>query len=311
MTSDAATSRRYLGRQDLADLLDFASAVTAQRSPRLATWHPGDIAWALKASIDEPQANRFWLGPDGAAVMLAWFDGPGEVLLEVLPSAEHLVPEAVRWAEARWRERAPAGAPASLSVRAYEDDSARIAGLEALGYRRAGPAGVSFRLSLSSPLPSAARLPDGIALRDCVGVDVERRAAAHRGAWNHLEHLGIDARSTFDAAAYRTLSGLPPYDAALDILAETAEGDYVANCIAWADAASGIAVFEPVGTGLAFRGQRLASAVIGEALRRLQARGLAEARVGTAHFNGSAIAAYLACGFKPAGGSHWWSRTLT
>jgi ribosomal protein S18 acetylase RimI-like enzyme len=216
----------------------------------------------------------------------------------------------VRWAEARWRERAPARDGVSLSVRAYEDDATRIASLEALGYGRAGPAGVTFRLPLDAPLPSAPALPEGIALRDCVGVDVERRAAAHRAAWDHLEHLGIDARSTFDAAAYGMLSGLPPYDPTLDILAETAEGDFVAGCIAWADAASGIAVFEPVGTSLAFRGQRLASAVIGEALRRLQARGLVEARVGTAHFNASAIAAYRACGFKPAGGSCWWSRTL-
>jgi len=312
-TSDnaRAPSHRYRGREDLSVLLDFASTATAQRAPQLATWHPGDIAWRLQAAADTPQANRFWMGPDNRVGVLAWFDGPGELLLEALPSAEAGVPQAVRWAEARWRERAPVGLEPVLSVRAYEGDAARIASLEALGYRRDGPAGVTFRLRLDEPLPPAALLPEGLRLRDCEGVDPERRAAAHRAAWDHLEHLGIDARSRFDAEAYRALSALPPYDPMLDILAEAPDGAYVAGCIAWADAASGVAVFEPVGTSLAYRGRRLAAAVIGEALRRLRARGVSEARVGTAHFNAAAIAAYLACGFEPANRSYWWAKTLS
>lgn len=300
--SPAAPSRRYRGREDLA-----ASAATAQRAPRLATWHPGDVAWRLMDSADAPQANRFWLGPDGEPVLLAWFDGPGELLLEAAPAGERLVVDALRWAEARWGERAPGGA---LSVRCYEDDPVRITAVEALGYRCGGPAGVSFRLRLDQDLPASPELPDGVALRDSVGVDPERRALAHRNAWDHLGHLGIDARSKFTADTYQRLVRLPPYDPTLDILAEAADGAYVAGCIAWADAASGIAVFEPVGVSPAFRGRRLASAVMGEALLRLQARGLVEARVGTAHFNASAVAAYRAAGFASAAGSRWWSKGL-
>ncbi|HEX3915808.1 MAG TPA: GNAT family N-acetyltransferase, partial [Caulobacteraceae bacterium] len=72
----------------------------------------------------------------------------------------------------------------------------------------------------------------------------------------------------------------------------------------------GIGSFEPVGVALAHRGQRLASAILREAMARLKARGLSEARVGTAHFNHAAIAAYLAAGFAPAGSSHWWAKAV-
>ncbi|HEY2051990.1 MAG TPA: GNAT family N-acetyltransferase [Caulobacteraceae bacterium] len=90
------------------------------------------------------------------------------------------------------------------------------------------------------------------------------------------------------------------------MLAVATDGGFIASCIAWADEASGVGLFEPVGVALAWRGQRLARLVILEALRRLQSRGLPEARVGTAAFNQPAISAYLACGFEQVDESWWW-----
>jgi ribosomal protein S18 acetylase RimI-like enzyme len=58
-------------------------------------------------------------------------------------------------------------------------------------------------------------------------------------------------------------------------------------------------------------GKRLARVMMIEAVRRLQARGLREARVGTAHFNASAIAAYLAAGFTLVDRSFLWTKTNT
>lgn len=307
----APSSRRYRGLADLPPLIAFASRTTAERSPLPTSWHPGDIIWALQTRADQPQPCRFWSGPEGVEA-LAWFESDGEVWIETLAGREALVAEAVAWVEAAWRKQlAHEGRDAAtpVQIRAMSHDARRIASLEALGYRRSGPAGVGFRRRLNEPLPPPA-LPPGYSVRDCVGVDPELRAAAHRAAWSHLEHLGIHGASQFSTEAYLSLTRLPVYDPTLDMLAVAPDGSFAANCICWADAPSGVATFEPVGVALAHRGRRLAGAVMREAMRRLQRRGLKEARVGTAHFNLAAIQAYLAAGFEPAGASHWWSKTL-
>jgi ribosomal protein S18 acetylase RimI-like enzyme len=305
------SSRRYEGLADLPALLAFASRSTAQRSPLGSCWHPGDVIWALQTRADQPQPARFWTGPDGVEA-LAWFESDGEVWIETLAGREALVPEAVAWVETAWREQLARESrdPATpVQIRAEAHDAARIAALEALGYRKAGPGGVGFRWRLDDP-PPAPDLPPGYTVRDSVGVDPALRAAAHRAAWDHLEHLGIDAHSQFSTEAYLSLTRLPVYDPTLDMLAVAPDGAFAASCICWADLGSGVASFEPVGVALAHRGRRLAGAIMREALVRLRERGLKEARVGTAHFNLAAIRAYLAAGFEPAGASHWWSKTL-
>jgi mycothiol synthase len=308
---DARRSRRYQGLADLPALLAFASASTAQRSPLHSSWHPGDIIWALQTHADLPQPCRFWIGPDGVEA-LAWFESEGEVWIETLPASEPLVRGAVDWVEDAWRrrlaiQRKPAETP--LQIRAQAADTQRIATLEAVGYRRAGPAGVGFRISLDGQFPPP-EPPRGYLVRDSVGVDPASRAAAHRAAWDHLDHLGIAASSRFSTEAYLSLTALPVYDPALDMLAVAPDGSLAASCICWADEASGVGMFEPVGVALAHRGRRLASAIMREALRRLKARGHREARVGTAYFNHAAIAAYLAAGFETADTSHWWAKAL-
>jgi GNAT superfamily N-acetyltransferase len=121
--------------------------------------------------------------------------------------------------------------------------------------------------------------------------------------------MGIDAVSNFSAADYRSLADGGAYDPRFDIVALAPDGRLVANCVAWADRASGIAVFEPVGVHPDFRGRRLAAAVMAEALPRLAADGLETALVGTAYFNASAIAAYAGV-FTLAGRSSFWSLSI-
>ncbi len=308
---DALASRRYRGLADLPAILAFASNCTAQRSPLQSSWHPGDIIWALHTRAHLPQPCRFWIGPGGVEA-LAWFESEGEVWIETLPASEPLVRTAVGWVEDAWRRRlASMGLPSDtpIQIRAQTADRRRGAALEALGYRKAGPAGVSFSIRLDGPLPPP-EAPRGYVVRDSVGVDPALRAAAHRAAWNHLDHLGIAANSPFSTEAYLSLAALPVYDPSLDMLAEAPDGSLAASCICWADQPSGVGVFEPVGVALAHRGRRLASAIMREALHRLKARGHLEARVGTAHFNHAAIAAYRAAGFEPADSSFWWAKVL-
>ena len=265
----------------------------------------------MQKRADQPQPCRFWPGPNGVEA-LAWFQGEDEVWIETLPASEHLVRTAVHWAEDACRRRLASQirpAESRLQIRAQAADLHRIAALEELGYRKAGPDSVCFRRDLSAPIQPP-DLPAGYLLRDSIGIDPVLRAAVHRAAWDHLDHLGITARSQFSAQAYLSLTALPAYDPSLDILAVAQDGSFIANCICWADEASGVGVFEPVGVAPAYRGRRLASAIMFEALARLKARGLIEARVSTAQFNHAAIAAYAAAGFELMDSSHWWAKAI-
>jgi len=166
-----------------------------------------------------------------------------------------------------------------------------------------------FRADLSKPLPELP-LPDGFRVRDSAGVDPALRAAAHRSAWDDLAHIGLpDARSTFSEEVYLSLKDAPGYDPALDVLVEDSAGTFVANCICWADAQSRIGLFEPVGTHAQFRQRGLARFAMLEGLRRLKARGMAWAGVGTAHFNAPAIATYTSL-FQPLDKTRWWTKDL-
>lgn len=308
-TSPTIRSRAHAGRADLPALLDFASRSLAARFPLEANWHPGDLVWQLKDAGDTRLDLWLWEGPEGIVVM-AMFAGPGQLWLECLPTHEHLAVEALDWAEAYLLTSQPRLDDGNLSVKLMASDVDRIALVEARGYRRTAPEGVRFRRALDQDI-APAPLPPGVRLRDCVRIDPEARAACHRDAWNHLDHIGIaNARSRFTARTYGRLLASPAYDPSLDILAETQDGRLVANGICWADPPSGVGTFEPVGTHVDFRGQGLARAVNVEGLRRLKARGLAWGRVSTAHFNAPAIATYLSCGFEIVDRTALWTKAL-
>ena len=296
-----ARARDHAGAEDLPALLDFASRSLTARFPLDAGWHPGDLAWELKATEGAPQDMRLWEAADGL-VALAWRIEPGDLWFEALPTHEHLIGEALDWAEA--------GAAGHLRVRSLEGDARRAEALETRGYRLTSPEGVRFRRDLDDDIASPG-LPTGMRLRDCIGIDPEIRAAGHRDAWNHLAHIGLaEARSSFSAETYQRLTAMPGYDPSLDILVVAPDGRLAAGSLCWADPVSGMGTFEPVGTHVDFRGLGLARAATLEGLRRLRARGLRHARVSTAHFNAPAIATYRSAGFAVVDRMAWWERPL-
>jgi len=298
---------RYRGRADLGLFLAFASRSTAARAPLGAQWHPGDMAWQMRSRYECSQALYGFEARDGFGAV-AWFQAPGEMLLEVMPSAEEITEPLLAWALDKARA-APAPMQASeLRITVFDSDLARQERLAHAGFRRAGPAGVHFERSLGEA-PPAPEPPPGIQIRDCVGVDAHARSAAHRDAWSALEHLGIDGRSDFSAAEYLSLLTSGAYDPVLDMVAEAEDGRLVANAIAWLDPASGVGIFEPVGVNPHHRGQGLAGAAMLEGMHRLRAAGARLARVGTAHFNASAIAAYQR-NFELVDRSSTWSHTI-
>lgn len=304
----ALTRRPYLDASDLEALLEFASRSLAERHPLGSTWHPGDIAWELRDPYDARRPIELW-ERKGAVEAIAWFVGPGQLWLEATSSGEPWLPDIIARVEDLLLRGRSMGRATTLSVRAFQGDQVRIAGLSRLGFERAGPESVHFELDLAQASPEV-ELPLGFAVRDSVGIDPERRAASHRDAWSALDHIGVaNARSTFSASAYESLRASPGYRPDLDLVVVAPDGALAANCICWSDELSGVGIFEPMGTHPDFRGRKLARALLAEGLRRLRGLGLRRVRISTAHFNTAAISAYSSL-FQPLDRSFWWSKVL-
>jgi len=295
--------QRYRGRDDLDRLLAFCSAAAAAKLPSPPTWHPGDLVWQLRGRFDIAHA-LYAAVEEGAVVGALWFQGE-ELLIDALPGdatrLSRLLGAAI--------EKARRAGSSRLRSGVRDEDDERQAALATAGFSRTGPANMRFERGLVLAPPTSPAAIPGLRLRDCVGIDPEARAEVHRAAWSALDHMGIDATSEFSADEYLSLATGGVYDPHFDIVAETPDGRLVASATAWADPASGTAVFEPVGADPEFRGAGLTAAVMAEAMVRLAAAGFRTARVGTAHFNASAIAAY-AKAFDVAGRGSTWSLAL-
>lgn len=282
----------------LPGLLVFGGRVVSLRPAFSGGWHPGELIWSLNG--DPAGLSGFELYREATGIVAAgsldgadlWFESIGDHHL----AAERLI----AWAQERVD-------PRLLRVRAFDDDAVRTGWLAARGWAPAEAEGLLFAIDITRPTPETDNAV-GFRLGDCVDVDIEARAGLHRDAWSSLGHIGLGGvTSTFSTDLYRRLRSAPLYDPALDILAFAPDGRMVASCIAWADPASGVGVFEPVGVHPGYRGRGLARLVIHEGLRRLRERGMTAAHVGTAHFNSAAAKAYSAAGFELVGRSRWWA----
>ena len=130
--------------------------------------------------------------------------------------------------------------------------------------------------------------------------DLEARVDVHRDAWS------VWGRSTVTVETYRRLRSAPLYDPELDIVLEDPSGRFLSYCIGWMDIANGIGHFEPVGCRPDFTGRGYARTVTIEGLRRMQARGLHTALVGTESVNQRAQVLYPSCGFEEVDRAHYY-----
>lgn len=301
----------YTGRADFDAMAAFVGASLRERWPGVPYWHPADLTWMLCAQVEEKIEDiRLW-SDDGGLAGFVWFYAPLFARFDVragLPLDRPLFSKMLGWAEERRREQV-GRADAGLSTLALESDAERVAALAERGYARIERGNVHMRRSLETPIEDS-RLPDAMRFRSCVDVDTGERAACHRDAWSHLEHLGMpDVVSSFSLERYRRLREEPGYRADLDLVVETADGRHASCLIAWTDEQSGVGLIEPVGTRDAFRRQGLARALNLEALRRLRDAGMRWAQIGTTSFNDRAEATYRSCGFEILDRDHFWVRT--
>ena len=318
-------SERPFAREDLADLNAFVSSVAA-RQPEFVYLMPSDIAWRLPGSA--PKENlRLWRDAHGLAGCV-WFAPPTDiefVLRDDVGYGADVARAMLEWAQVRRREFAPAYprfvdiesmqqwadvivAPRPsrpddgcwLTVPAFDDDRDRVGLLRAEGFAPTRHFAADYRLDLTAAI-AAPSVPAGLRLRHVTDADLDARVACHRAAW-----LG----SSWNLERYRRIRDSPVYDAELDIVLESADGDFVSYCICWTDATTRMASFEPVGTRPEWRGRGIGRAVILEGLRRLRDKGMRTARVGTAGFNAPAQALYESCGFRRTGACRTFMRVV-
>ena len=140
-------------------------------------------------------------------------------------------------------------------------------------------------------------MPRGYQIRSMAdqGSDIDKRRQTFGLGFNHPDPKDWPSRYSYEG-----LQQAPNYRPDLDIYVVAPNGDYVACCISWWDAANQIASLEPVATVPAYRRKGLARAAVYEAMRRVA--DLGARRI----FVGSDQEFYLAIGFELMYSGHHW-----
>jgi hypothetical protein len=297
-------SRRYAGTADYRALLAFASDATRRALPAKAEWHPGDVAWQL-VPVDTTQPYdgiRLWVrGNDIVGVV--WTEDAYTRIGARERGDAALIDDMLGATESR------VGVGDTVLTAAFDDDEQRVTLLERRGYRRLERGSVHLQRDLRTSIPRYV-LPGGFRFLDAKAFSIDQRVALHVDAWSHLEHLGLDATSSFDRTRYLRMAASPVYRTELDIVLVNERGAYVSGATGWSDAPSGVGLTEPVGTAFAARGRGYSRAVNMEAIRRLQAFGMRTAVIQTADFNRAAQATYRSCGYELVARDHWWAKRI-
>jgi ribosomal protein S18 acetylase RimI-like enzyme len=304
-------------RGDLPQLHAFISANAVARAPVPIYLMTSDVAWRLPGAGAKENlclwrdasglAGFVWFEPTTgmefdlrhdlgydtavAADMLAWGEARRREFDPAHPRFVDLM-SMEEWSEEILNPRAPiADGRRCFTTMAFEEDVPRIAFLTANGYRSTQHFMPDYRRDLSVPIPPP-NLRAGLRLRHATEADLEERVAVHRASW---------LRSTWSMETYLKIRASDAYDSELDIVLEADDGTFAAYCICWADPVAGVGSYEPVGTRPEWRGKGVGRETIYEGFRRLKAKGMRSARVGTAGFNAPAQALYESCGFVRVG----------
>lgn len=301
------------GAVDLDLVIEFVRKNLAARLPGVSYWHPGDIVWRLATVAPAALAAsvRLWTDANGVAGV-AMFEPPLNVEFDIradLPSDGPLLGDMLEWAESRRLRLLQRGLAEvsiaysmlgddTLATIALDSDGTRIAALAARGYSLVERHSMRYRRSLDTPIPER-DLPAGARLRHVTAADVDERIDLHRDAWSVWGPSGATVET------YRQLRAAPVYRQELDVVLEDADGRFLSYCTCWADSASGVGIFEPVGVRPAFAGRGYGKAVLFEGMRRLKALGMHTALISTASINTRALRLYAACGFVEVDREHF------
>lgn len=288
------------GDPDVARMCALLQAGRAASIPAYYV-HPGDLKWWLyypPVGSSWWQHIYLWDDPENSSRLLGWalIDPGGETFdifyqpeLHATKTAEAML----AWGERAAMENARSAGRNSIGIFwVLPSDTFRIGWLESRGYTIRYQS-AALTCSLAERIPAIGPLPNGYELRACRGLEeVEARARAQHGAF--------ESKIPFDQYVQRFTHFMqsPAYDPETDIVAAAPDGSIAAFAITWVDPVNKVGLFEPVGTHPDHQRKGLGRALMFEALRQLQARGMIQAIVSTGEQNTPALELYRAVGFE-------------
>ncbi len=297
----AVAGRPYRDGSDLARMRELLVAGTAAGIPG-SYMHPGELYWMTYYPPDE-EANRrdirVWefarpSSADEEGELAAWaiycaleetFDLFVHPTLHGMAEHAAIMGEYVRWAEGRARE---AGLDHLAPFWVMDYDVVMDGLLKAHGFVPLdGPAGPLFARSLEGELPPV-ELPEGYTVQGVRGVEDGRQYAA-------VSHGAFRPHDDWEAywERYARFMASAVYDGECHLFVRAPDGRGAAVCSIWYDEVNRIGLFEPVATHPDFQRRGFGRAVMAEGLRRLRARGMRRAILGTDPSNEPAKAAAM------------------
>ncbi|MBN1217663.1 MAG: GNAT family N-acetyltransferase [Anaerolineae bacterium] len=226
------------------------------------------------AKVDEPvtffTSNvHLWRNEAGELVGFCISEyGDNGIHLQIHPEYRFIEPDMLVWIERIW-----ANGRENIETYAQLDDMERQKLLTQLGYEDLGDHGHMWTYDVSRPYP-AVDLPPGFRIETLAeNGAIEKHIAVERKTFNN---------TYLNQAWFEGKSSAPSYSFDLDFCVVSPKGEHVAFCLAWIDPQNHIAEIDPVGTHPDYRQRGLAKAVLSECFRRLRARGVRYAYIGSA-----------------------------
>ena len=297
------------GESDISAMVELINAVAASDGTDDGT-SINELRGDLRApQMDAQRDARLWFTPDGSlvGVSVLWRPASGDPLDAFVPITVHpayreqgIDDRIVDWAAARMRFlSAERGVRARLLSGAREDQPAKLATLERLGFERAREF-VRMRRALDIPIPEPV-LPDGFVLRRLAGAD-------EVPAWVELYNLSfVDHFNHHELTVANRLHWLTEahYRAEQDLVAVAPDGTLAAFCKCYIDSdenarngwnAGWISL---LGTRRGYRNIGLGRAMLHAGLRQLKHDGVDTALLGVdADSPTGATRLYQAAGFE-------------
>lgn len=278
----------------LCDLKGMKQILIDNLREGLGSYHRGDLDWWLFPKMEGGSLVQFELwfrGEELLGYVIHTEEKPDfDVVMRPDWRGSRLEREMFHWADARLTAAARRYQKARVCAYCFSDHYLQREILGELGYEESDDVILYAQSLPEQPLPRVL-LPEGFRWLPPMRVEwAAARAAAHADAFRPSRMI--------PAAYRRFLQNAPGYCGALDVVAVAPDGRHAAFAMAWLDEATGIGLFEPVGTRHEFQRRGLGHAVLREGNRRLQARGMTTVMVGCDATHEGTQAFYEGAGFR-------------